>query len=245
MKGMRNKESDGKGLNREMKRKGTGSFCKLLFVQVAAANIEPEPMVLSEMARVTDAVLQRSNELQEEEVEEAAKILEKVIDLSASSSGGIDAQVATAILGCVFLCGFLLAGAVSTVANRSNESAQTLVTSLITSLGTAMEESLPVGNESAYVEARTGNVSLVVTRTHAPVLNGLSINISVTTGESEAARVLRGHSSWFDLRLPPEVELLKSEPTVVELSLPRFKGRAHVRTVKLASLWPVKLESGR
>lgn len=62
--------------------------------QVAAGNIEPEPVVLSEMARVTDAVLQENRE----EVQEAAKILEKVIDLSAES-GGAGEQVATAILG--------------------------------------------------------------------------------------------------------------------------------------------------
>lgn len=61
---------------------------------MAAGNIEPEPVVLSEMARVTDAVLQESRE----EVQEAAKVLEKVIDLSAES-GRAGEQVATAILG--------------------------------------------------------------------------------------------------------------------------------------------------
>lgn len=64
------------------------------FKQVAAANIEPEPVVLSEIARVTDAVLQESKE----DVQEAAKVLEKVIDLSAESRGAGE-QVATAILG--------------------------------------------------------------------------------------------------------------------------------------------------
>ena len=184
-------------------------------LQVAAGNVEPEPVVLSEMARVTDAVLQESRE----EVQEAAKILEKVIDLSAES-GGAGEQVATAILG-----------AVNTVESESNQRA----TSLATSLGAAMEESLPPGNDSAFVEAKSEDISLLVASTRAPVLEEDSINVAVE--RSQRAQVMRNHSSWFDdLPLPEEVEVLNSVPKVVQLSLPRFKGTADVRTEPSAML---------
>lgn len=122
-----------------------------------------------------------------------------------------------------------LPGAVNTVEGESNTQANALVTSL----GAAMEEALPPGNESAFVVAKTEDISLLVASTRAPVLQ----EVNVTAERSQIAQVMRNHFKWFDeLPLPPGVEALDSEPKVVELSLPRFKGTADVRTEPRAIL---------
>ena len=121
-----------------------------------------------------------------------------------------------------------LLGAVNTVESESNQRA----TSLVTSLSAAMEEALPPGNDSAFVEAKTEDISLLVASTRAPVLQEDGLNVAVE--RSQVARVMQYHSSWFDdlplPGVPGEVEVLNSDPKVVQLSLPRFKGTAHVRT---------------
>lgn len=121
----------------------------------------------------------------------------------------------------------------NTVESESRQRAN----SLVTALGAAMEEALPAGSESAFVEAKTEDMSLLVASTRAPVLQEASVNVAAEG--LQTARVARDHASWFDdLQLPAGVEVLNSNPKVVQLSLPRFKSKARARTEPQNSFLP-------